>query len=311
MPGPTLRLATFNVENLFARYRFRANADPRDADGFGINQLAFDLHDEVDKRITADAILDLNADVIALQEVENMGVLERFNARYLAKLGYRHRVLIDGNDPRQIDLALLSRLPVGNIRTHRHERNDHNTAALFSRDCLEVEIDPGAKRQPLTLYLNHFKSMVEGRSATRARRAEQVARVAAIIDEHWQKADYKGNFAVLGDFNDYRGRGSSLGALLDHPHLVDPITDLAEAERWTHYYAGAKRGEKTNQLDYLLLARGLYERAGRPRAMIMRRGLPFRAEDYDGPRFDGVGQDNPKASDHCPVAIDLPLEALG
>ena len=37
----------------------------------------------------------------------------------------------------------------------------------------------------------------------------------------------------------------------------------------------------------------------------MRKGLPFRATKYTGPRFPDVGEDNPKASDHCPLAMEL------
>jgi hypothetical protein len=35
---------------------------------------------------------------ITLQEVENLLLLDMFNARYLAGQGYRHRLVIDGND---------------------------------------------------------------------------------------------------------------------------------------------------------------------------------------------------------------------
>ena len=83
---PSLTLATFNCENLFARYNFDKNYDPVGKDGFTINDLAFDLQDEAEKRITAQAILDVDADVIALQEVESLNVLDTFQSRYLAKM---------------------------------------------------------------------------------------------------------------------------------------------------------------------------------------------------------------------------------
>jgi len=67
-----IRVATFNVENLFARYRFREGFDPADGSGFGINNLAFNLYDDGAKSITGKAIREVGADVICLQEVENL-----------------------------------------------------------------------------------------------------------------------------------------------------------------------------------------------------------------------------------------------
>lgn len=51
-------------------------------------------------------------DVIALQEVENISILERLRTEYLGESGYEPAVLIEGNDSRGIDLAFLSRLPL-------------------------------------------------------------------------------------------------------------------------------------------------------------------------------------------------------
>ena len=62
-----VRIVTFNVENLFARYRFHQNIDPLALDGFTINELAFDIYDETSKRLTAAAIKAVDADIIALQ----------------------------------------------------------------------------------------------------------------------------------------------------------------------------------------------------------------------------------------------------
>jgi len=64
--------------------------------------------------VLADAILQVNdgrgPDIIALQEVENLRVLERLRREYLADAGYLPGILIEGNDERGIDVAFLSRL---------------------------------------------------------------------------------------------------------------------------------------------------------------------------------------------------------
>jgi len=54
----------------------------------------------------------LGPDIIALQEIENLGVLERLRTEHLASSGYLPAVLIEGNDARGIDVAFLSRLPL-------------------------------------------------------------------------------------------------------------------------------------------------------------------------------------------------------
>ncbi len=297
----TIRVATFNVENLFARYRFRESFEPTDENGFGINNLAFNLYNDGAKSITGKAIREVDADVICLQEVENLAVLERFNSRYLARLKYKHRLLIDSHDPRFIDVAILSRYPFSHIKTYRNERNRANTTWKFSRDCLEVDIDVDGKK--LSLYVNHLKSMMGGRDKTKPRREEQSLRVADIIDSTWGGDGYEGAFIVLGDFNDYPDENTSLGSLLNHSHLVNVVNRLPENERWTHFWAG---GNKYSQLDYLLLSKSLAE-ANANVPGIMRKGLPWRAERYTGNRFDEVGENTPKASDHCPLYIDINL----
>ena len=294
-----VRIATFNAENLFARYRFKQSFDPLSDDGFSINDLAFSINDETAKQITAKAIKEVNADILALQEVDNLKVLDRFASRYLASMKYKHRILIDAFDPRNIDVALLSRYPIKGVKTYRHERNKKNTASLFSRDCLEVDIDVNGKS--LTVYVNHFKSMMGGRDQTHDRRKEQADRVSKIITERWLGTNYKGNYAVVGDFNDYLEGQSSISGLVGHEGLVDVSERIAETDRWTHYWAG---GNEYRQIDFLLLSPELAAN-NQNAPEIMRKGLPHRATKYDGERFEFVGENNPKASDHCPIFIDV------
>jgi endonuclease/exonuclease/phosphatase family metal-dependent hydrolase len=305
-----LRLATFNCENLFARYNFNKDYVPS-PDGFTMENLGFVIHDSRDKRITGKAIFDIDADVVALQEVDNLPVLDRFHSEYLSRQKtrrYPHRLLVDGNDPRHIDVGLLSRHPVRSMRSFRHLKNAAGSADLFSRDCLCAEIEVGGT--VLTVYVNHFKSMMEGRAATRARRAEQAEQVLAIVQADFG-TDLDGPFAILGDLNDYPetdadGTETALGALLGHRRLVNVVERLPKKDRWTHYY---KRERAYRQLDYILLSQALDEASGRPKPGRNLRGLPWRAEAWQGDRYEDVGEDAPKASDHVPLWVDVEVGA--
>jgi endonuclease/exonuclease/phosphatase family metal-dependent hydrolase len=59
-------------------------------------------------------------DIVALQEVENIGILERLRTEYLDDAGYRPGILIEGDDLRGIDVAFLTRLELAGAPTlHR------------------------------------------------------------------------------------------------------------------------------------------------------------------------------------------------
>jgi len=159
--------------------------------------------------------------------VESGSVLDRFNSRYLGPLKYTHSLLIEAHDPRFINVALLSRYPITNIRTHKDEK-DKRQRYIFSRDCLEVDVS--VNEVVLTLYINHFKAMNKGREATRERREAQAKRVVEIIDRRWKNGKYWGNFCVLGDLNDFNDGESALYPLFKHrvrTHLPLLVSFLA------------------------------------------------------------------------------------
>ena len=69
-------------------------------------------------------------------------------------------VLIEGNDPRLIDLAVLSKLPLGAVTSWQHAVHPEAPGErVFGRDLLEVEVFNQARTERLfTVFNNHLKS---------------------------------------------------------------------------------------------------------------------------------------------------------
>jgi endonuclease/exonuclease/phosphatase family metal-dependent hydrolase len=207
---PTVRLATFNVENLFARFKFNKGIEPEDAvkGGWTAEQTSFDLASPEAKKITGEAIKATKADILCLQEVENLDALKRFRNMYAGGTRlFPFALSIDGNDPRFIDVALLSKYPIVHARSYAHLREGRSR--VFSRDCLEVDVQVDS--QTLTLFVQHYKSMMGGRAQTRARRVLQVNKTVEIVKDRFGGTPGDDPWVVLGDFNDYMWRTSWRG----------------------------------------------------------------------------------------------------
>jgi len=315
---PVFRLATFNVENLYTKYRFARGIDPHAAaqDGFTSEDLRQRIADDDDKSLTADLIELLDADVLVLQEVEGMATLKQFRDHYLGgRVAYPHVIALDGNDGRGIEVGVLSRLPITHIRSWQHLVDKDSGHPVFNRDCLEVDVQ-APTFGTLTLYVNHLKSMRDdrgdgGRARTRFIRVQQCRAIMDLVRERFGPTPGDHPFVILGDFNDYletdeQGE-SGITELVRWPEVINVVERLPEEKRWTHFWKGRPdRGytPKYQQLDFMLLSRRVAEANGGP-PRIERRGQPGRAEKYRGQRLDGVGWDRPKASDHCPVVMDM------
>ena len=183
-------VASYNVANLFDDHD-----DPYHRDE-GTPPKPSDELEEV-----AATIRRVNADVIALQEVENRGYLEQFNQALLGDMGYEQVVLFEGNDQRGIDVAVLSRLPVGPVTSYRHVtyRNADGRAARFRRDLLRVRIEPPTG-QSFDLFVVHLKSKRGGEPAAVVRLGEATAArkvLDGVLAENPEVC-----FALCGDPND-------------------------------------------------------------------------------------------------------------
>jgi len=142
----SVTIMTFNVENLFDNVddpgkedrTFLALADKQndehkaacariEVQRWREQCLDWDWNDAIVARKlekVAAAILQVEngrgADIVALQEVENIGILERLRSEYLAAADYKPGILIEGDDLRGVDVAFLTRLDLaGSPTLHR------------------------------------------------------------------------------------------------------------------------------------------------------------------------------------------------
>lgn len=249
----SVRIATFNVENLMSRFDFT---------GFR-NQLRqdrvlrlFDIRNEAEyqrleeartightddtRQMSALAIADCDADILCLQEADNMTALQAFEYGYLFKMvgnGYRQKFLVEGNDARGIDVAVLMReetrhgetIECLDVKSHAAltyaDLDLFNTGLastqaagdkVFRRDCLELDLKVGERR--LSLFVVHFKSMgparngQDGRQATMPVRRAEAAAVRRIVENRFgPDRTSKMNFIICGDMNDYQEKVNVTG----------------------------------------------------------------------------------------------------
>jgi endonuclease/exonuclease/phosphatase family metal-dependent hydrolase len=268
-------------------------------DFLGWVELVRDAIDDRAIKNTARVIAEVSADIQILIEIEDRITLQRFHddvlVAELSQLGrppYRQVLLMDGNDPRGIDVGLLSRVPVLAMKSHVELRNNANNP-MFPRDCAQFLFEI-ANGQQLVIFANHFSS--QGSDRTGKRRKEQSAEVGKLVNKILSVTP---NVIVAGDLNEPRERGN-LAALLDHPQLKDAMAMEAYPERET-FPGTYLTGSKSNKLDYLLLSQSLQQKV--QTVGVERRG--YRSTKWQP--FDTVIDERSQASDHHCVWVDVNL----
>lgn len=324
----TIRVGTFNLNNLFSRFNFRAEIDQAPADDAGGITLTFDrdsidvrtfmgslvrAKDDVDTDRIAARITDvMDADVLAVQEVEHIGILRRFNSENLGGL-YPHVALIEGNDRRFIDVGILSKLPIGPITSHQTAVHpDVPDERVFGRDLLQVQILDNNGDKLFTIYNTHLKSHfvpfgedpVQGAIDANARRRRQAETVSRLIGR-MERSDAR--FILTGDMNDPPD-SEDLAPMLtvDGRPLVNALANPAETRppkaetagqgpgpqttAWTHRFnpPGADTPPVYELLDHIWLSQALADR-------------------FENPTIDRRTRHGGDGSDHDPAWIDLDL----
>lgn len=301
-----LRVANFNVENLFDTV---ARPDGSDA---GNTPSRADYDAKVAKLSTAIADTLRGSDIIALQEVENLDVLEDLVAHPTIKaLGYRP-LLVEGNDARGIDTGFLylpERVTPTKVETPNPVAPDGlddgagqvDPSRLFARPPLVATFAmTGAAAQgvdgvrEITLINNHFKSKARA-SALGERRLEQAKYVAGLVDAK-RATDPSANVVVIGDLNSLPGeeplrqleqRADGSRRLHDTPDALDA------ADRYTYIYRGDK-----NLLDHVFVTPELHGRVANVEIPHINSGGHTDLSDPTSPR---------NSSDHDPIITTFDL----
>ena len=277
-----IRIATYNVHNLFDGHDDPFTKD-EERNGKPMRTSASDL------RALCSVIRDeIQADVLALQEVEHRELLRKVVRESLPGMAYQHVVLVEGNDSgpsgRGIDVALLSRFPVGKVTSFQH-LTFHDAIGLprrFARDALRVEVFP-RPGFTLVLYVLHLKSR-HGGDHSRLWRNAEAKQVRALVEAEWSR---NANIVVLGDFNDDLA-SETLTTLCASggPRPLTPVEAKDPSGSDTTCRSG---GYPPIRFDYILLSPELVPRQ-----------LPGTAKIIDGPQPQ-------QASDHRAVIVDIRL----
>ena len=322
----TVSVMTFNVENLFDNIDDPVKDDkaylPLSAKQTAAHKnacneievqrwrdecLNLDWNDDIlDYKMTviAATILQVNdgrgADIIALQEIENLAVLEQLRTGYLASAGYLPAILIEGTDARGIDVAFLSRLPLAEPpRLHPLELRDFPERERDTRGVLQADFQlPDGSI--LTGFSVHFPAPFHPTGMRVAAYRHLNGLLAALPGDHHAFA--------AGDFNTTRSEDDEK-SLLDtwaRPHWTLAHDIGCQDCNGTHYYA---RGDDWSFLDMIFFAtaRGGKTTAairadsvqianGNP-AQVTSNGTPLR---FDADRRQGV-------SDHWPMLATIEL----
>lgn len=297
-PG-TIRLATYNVENLF---------DTKDDPA-----LTGDLDDlkdakpEAHKKAVAATIRKIDADVLALEEIESLEALTEFRDQHLQGLGYDYIESFDAGDERGIEQSVLSRFPlkdaknwVGMALEGEHPEMDgrypnkwHGKPVTFHRTPLRVTVEVpadkagGDKPYDLTLFVVHHKS---ARNFNYWRESEAKG-VLKLVGE-FQKDAPDANVVVLGDFN-AETQDDSLQVYLAagfHDLFID--RPLADTTTFTHASERA--------IDLILYTSAVKNEIVTSSRFVL--GTPQLKPEEDwrtAPKPEGY------ASDHSPVVVDI------
>lgn len=252
-PKPThnpFTVATYNVQNMFDTFD----------DPYTLDEERPTKSPKKIKQITK-VIRQLNADMVALQEVENEGLLRRVIDEFLGDMRYRYVVVQPTNSRYGLNLGLISRKPILRVTSHRLLDLPIPKRRRFARDLMHAQIQVTNKKT-LELFVAHFKSRYDSTGDPRSNRWRLAEALATHRITRQTLADNPTTAwgLMIGDLNAIPG-SPTLECLLQpwpggEPMWVDMHANLADSRRVTFLHKPYR-----GTVDYILASGGLAKRA--------------------------------------------------
>jgi endonuclease/exonuclease/phosphatase family metal-dependent hydrolase len=232
--GTPLRVATFNVKRFFDTVCDSGACESGDYEA----QATPASFDQRATQIAA-AIASIDADVVALEEIETQSCLDALLSRLPM-----HGVLGETDFAASVDVAILSRTPIDRVARYRATNPlvlDDGRTTTFSRELLEAHVQIDGR--PVILLAAHFKAKADDDPLRRL--AE--ARVSARIVNEVAAAEPGAVVMLAGDLNDVPS-SPPLQALTVDGGLTRVADDLALSAQSTYYFQGSGQA-----IDHILL----------------------------------------------------------
>ncbi len=330
-----LRLAEFNVENLFLLLDHYQGQDLSRISEEEWQRLTISTTGNkpiLHVRALARVFLDIDADIFMLCEVGGKESLENFNKHFLQDKYKVH--LIEGNSERGIDLGYLVKksLPFKyDLISHKqrtidflypHERqtkltgytdrpSGQITSHRFSRDVLELRVFKEGQVEPVIIAMQvHLKSQLDRDRIDplgRDRRKAELEKLVKIYKEI--EDEFKGQVPIVlgGDFNGIAAKTNTdneFKALYRETQLIDALEAAAAEDKFRYTFMQISAWRRTNlrQLDYLFISPGLRQNVDPKGTYVYR----FKDEwGMTAPPPISLEEKRRLPSDHYPVVLTL------
>jgi hypothetical protein len=311
---PALRIMTYNVENLFFTVGEHKHVSPNK------RQQVSPPEQKSPGALAgvAKAILEADADIIVLEEIEGLESLLNFNKFYLKNAYVPY--LIPGNDARGIEIAYLVRkdLPLKVVEeTHKDVTwkdpiDEYQEKPLFSRDLpvllLYRQDDDPARATPLFAIMgNHAKSQRDrpGDPRSSVLRKAQYSKASEIVSGYLKRFGSDFPLLMAGDFNTDLQNSSELGPLKTFLTDVLDFLHYPSNFRVTETFHPRNGPTVRSQLDGILVSQGLLH-------SILDAAI-YRYKDNQGqtkPIPDNYFARKANPSDHFPIVIDIATDVI-